>query len=131
MGDPYTELIEAWEDIRAKPNSLEPALVEEMLTLANDIRIWLKGGDNDRFRAALEDLRGHAARTALPRKGVYDIAVAMMEGLPFTVDDPEYPDEPFAIRCWRTVEHGFTVMDARLVADPTFRAFPRMEWSRP
>lgn len=130
MEDPYTELIEAWEDIRAKPNSLEPELVGEMLTLAHEVSQWLKQGENDKFRATLEDLRGHAKRTALPRKGVYEIAVTMMDGMPFTVDDPEYPDEPFAIRCWRTVEEGFTVMDAKLAADPNFRAYPRMEWER-
>ena len=66
--------------------------------------------------------------TSGPRQAIYKIAATMMEGMAFQVDDPEYPDEPYAFRCWRTIENGYTVMDVKRKADPGFRTHPRIEW---
>jgi hypothetical protein len=131
MRDPYTELLEAWADIRAKPDSLPPELVDEMVEIATNIRQWISRGENDRFRQTLDELRAHIPKTAPPRRTAYEIAVTLLDALPFEVDDPETPSEPFAFRCWRTVECGYSVMDAKLATDPSFRVYPRIEYPPP
>ena len=117
-----------WALLRRKLEALDPELVDELLELAQSLRRWIKDGDNDQVRQTGHSLQRRLTASEGPRKTALTLALLAFQSVPFEVDDPEYPEEPYAFRAWRTVENGFTVMDAKAVHEPDFRVFPRVEW---
>lgn len=118
-----------WALIREKMSSVDPELVEEMIVLMDDIRVFIRRGENDRVRKVAEELADRIKGADGPRGTILRLAHMAATVVPFEVDDPENDDDEFIFRSWRTVERGYTVMDARAALDPSHRCFPRKEYS--
>ena len=114
-----------WALIRPKLTGIDPELVEELLVIMGDIKRWIERGDNDEVRAIAAELEERIKFSDGPRATVLRLAHMAAMMVPFEIDDPEYEDEAYSFRAWRTVEGGFTVMDARALKEPTLRVFPR------
>lgn len=126
--DPALE--EFWALVRRPRTDLDPELTDEFFELAINVRKWLRDGDNHLVREAEASIQKRLPGTDDLRHGVLSMALAFLRAIAFEVDDPEYLDEPFAFRCWRTVEYGYTVMDQRVRVDPNYRVYPRKEYGR-
>jgi len=129
MNSEYTDLGDDWADIRAKFTHIDHELVNEMISLLADIPIWVARGDNDEVRAIAAEMEERLKVCDGPRSAVLALVHMAATQVPFEIDDPEDEDEPFAFRAWRTVEHGFPVMDKRAALDPTLRVFPRRTYT--
>lgn len=115
--------------IRPKLTGIDPELVDELLTIMGDIKRWIERGENDEVRAMAAELAERIKVSDGPRATCLQLAHMAAIMVPFEIDDPEFEDEEFAFRAWRTVERGFTEMDRRHALDPMLRVFPRKAYS--
>jgi len=79
--------------------------IEELVGLAQDLRRWAAQGDDEAIQRAKDELAQKVRESTDPElKRALQVALAFTEGFRSPFDPPEYPEEPLALRAWRTVE---------------------------